>query len=303
METRKLSKAERKELYRAQCNYCVNPDTSVEDREVLRLHKEGMPAVEIAARLNAAPELIRYRLRKAGFEPVPAPKFLEAERLRRDIVGLHRQGYPAKKIAEELDTNLSYVYKRLREAELEPHPSPEDIQNTLQALDEIVRLGKEGVPRYQIARRTGSTWSLVSEVLDKSGVRPVAPDCREIASWAATLSPLIDEIRQAHPDAEPILNKVDQLERELTSITEAAHTAEGKLPWRGVKADEERWCLADVSHLAYRSLEVLDALRGCTKSLDTEKLPKLIEQAEICIKNISSIMSGAISEATQAAKR
>jgi len=52
METKKLSKEERKELYNAQCNYCVNPDALVEDREILRLHKEGVPAVEIAARLN-----------------------------------------------------------------------------------------------------------------------------------------------------------------------------------------------------------------------------------------------------------
>ena len=120
METRKLSKAERKELYRAQCSYCVNPDTSVEDKEILALHKERIPAVEIAARLNVPPELVRYRLRRLGLEPIPAPKFLEAEKLRGDILRLHQQGYSAKTIAERLDTNLSYVYRRLREAELEP---------------------------------------------------------------------------------------------------------------------------------------------------------------------------------------
>ena len=303
METRKLSKAERKELYRAECNYCVNPDASVEDKEILRLQKERVPAIEIAARLNVAPELVRYRLRRAGFEPVPAPKFLEAERLHHDIVRLHQQGYPAKRIAEQLDTNLSYVYKRLREAELEPRPSHKEVENTLRAHDEIVRLGKEGVPRYGIAKRTGSTWPLVSEALEKSSVRPVAPACREIASWASTLSPLIDKIREAHPNTKPILKKVDQLEKELADITEAVYAVQDKLPWRGVKADEERWCLADISYLAYRSLDVIDALKGCVKALDIEKLPRLLEQAETCIKNISSIMSGAISEAGEAAKR
>ena len=299
METKNLSNEEKKELYRAQCNYCINPDALVEDREILRLHKEGVPAVEIAARFNVAPELIRYRLRRAGFEPVHAPRFLKAEQLRRDIIQLHQEGLSPKEIAERLGVDWAHVHRRLREAELEPRPSPEDMQNTLQALDEIVRLGKEGVTRYEIAKRTRSTWPLVSEVLDKSGVRPVAPACREIASWAATLSPLLGEIRQAHPDTKPILSKVDQLEKELTAITEAVRTVQDKLPWRGVKADEERWCLANVSYLTYKSLDLIDALEGCVKALDVEKLPKLLEQAETCIKNISNVMSGAISEATK----
>ena len=59
METRKLSKAERKELYRVQCSYCINPDTPVEDKEILALHKERIPAVEIAARLNVPQTCLR----------------------------------------------------------------------------------------------------------------------------------------------------------------------------------------------------------------------------------------------------
>ena len=44
----------------ASCNFCVDPDkVTVEDSEILRLHKEGLPAIEIAARLNVAPELVQ----------------------------------------------------------------------------------------------------------------------------------------------------------------------------------------------------------------------------------------------------
>lgn len=190
METRKLSKAERKELYRAQCSYCVNPGTLVEDKEILALHKERIPAVEIAARLNVPPELVRYRLRRMEFKPIPAPKFLRAERLREDILRLHQQGYSAKRISQELKTDLGYVYKLLREAELDPHPSPEEVEATIERLDDILKMGKEGVPRYQIARRTGSTWPLVAKAPDRGGVKPIAPACQEIASWASSLPQL-----------------------------------------------------------------------------------------------------------------
>lgn len=80
-----------------ECDFCVNSDKVIaENREILRLHKEGLAATEIAARLNVAPELVRYRLRRAGLEPTAAPRFLKAERDRRDVVRLHQLGYPAK---------------------------------------------------------------------------------------------------------------------------------------------------------------------------------------------------------------
>lgn len=275
----------------------------MEDREILRLHKEGVSAVEIAARLNVAPELVRYRLRRAGLEPIPAPKFLEAEKLRRDILRLHQQGYSAKEIAEELDTDLSYVYKRLREAELEPRPSPEEARAALAKSERIISLAEEGVPRYEIAKRTGTSWPLMSDILERASVRPVAPASAELASWASRLLLLVSDIRRARPDTEPVLQKVDKLEAELVAITEAVHVEQGKLPWRGVKADQERWRLAFISQNAHSGLDVMDALRGCIKSLDVEKLPRLLEQAETCIRNISSIMSGAISEAAEAATK
>lgn len=281
----------------SECNYCVNPNALAQDPEILRLHKEGMPAVEIAARLNVAPELVRYHLRRGGFEPVPAPRFLKVERDRTEVLRLHQQGYPAKHIAEELRLDLSRVYRLLREAELEPHPSPKEMENTIHSLDEIVRLGSEGVPRHEIAKRTGSTRPLVAEALEKSKVAPIVPACTEISAWAATLSPLIAEIRQAQPDTQPVLIKVKRLEDELMAISEAVASVEGRLPWRGVKADEERWCLADISYLAHRSLDAIDALKACVKTLDWERLPKRLEQAEICINNISNIITGALLQA------
>ena len=273
------------------------PKVFVEDPEIMRLHKEGVPATEIAARLNLAPGLVRYRLRRAGFEPIHDPYFLKAEERRHDIVRLHQEGLSPKEIAEKLGLDWSLVHRRLQEEKLKPHPSPEEIEKTAQALDEIIRLGKEDVPRYEIAKRTGSTWPLVSEILERSSVRPVAPACGEIASWASTLSSLIDEIRQAHPNAEPFLSKVDQLEKELTAISQAVRTAQDKLPWRG---NEERWCLADIHHLATDSLKLTNALRGCIKTLDVAELPKHLEQAEVCVTNISDVIDDAISQAEKA---
>jgi hypothetical protein len=106
------------------------------------LHKEEMPAVEIAARLNVGPELVRYRLRRAGYEPIVAPKFLEAAERTADIIRLHQEGFTPKQIAEKLDIDWSLVHRRLQDAELMPHPSPEETRNTLRGLDEIVRLHK-----------------------------------------------------------------------------------------------------------------------------------------------------------------
>ena len=71
-------------------------EVAVEDRDIIELHKEGVPAIEIAALLDVAPELVRYRLRRAGFEPVLVPKFLKAEERRSDIIRLHQEGLPAK---------------------------------------------------------------------------------------------------------------------------------------------------------------------------------------------------------------
>jgi len=131
-------------------------------------------------------------------------------------------------------------------------------------------------------------------------VKPVAPACDELASWASTLVPLIEEIKQAQPDTEPTLSKVNQLGQELTAITDAVATAQGKLPWRGIEADKERWCLADIGYSATQGLEVIDALQGCVKSLDVEELPKLLEQARTCVRNITGIMGGALEQATEA---
>jgi len=272
---------------------------TLEDRDILQLHKEGLPAVEIAARLNVAPELVRYRLRRAGYEPIVAPKFLKAAARTTDIIWLHQQGLTPKQIAEKLGIDWSLVHRRLRDAELAPHPSLEESRKTMETLDEIARLAKEGKPRYEIARCTGSTWPLVAKALEVSGVRPVIPACEEIASWASTLLPTIDEIRKAQPDSLPIVNKLDRLEKDLTAIADATWAAEQRLPWKGKKADEERWCLGDIKYSVSRSLDEIGALRSCVRQLDVEELPRRLEQARTCIENTGNIISGAMCQAAR----
>ena len=121
-----------------------------------------------------------------------------------------------------------------------PHPSTEETKRTLHRLDEILRLAKEDKPRYEIAKRTGSTWPLVAEALEGSSVKPVIPACEEVTSWARTLLPTIEEIREAHPDTEPILRKVDHLEKELVAISDAVWTVQQRLPFKGKEAEDQK---------------------------------------------------------------
>lgn len=273
-----------------------NPNSVwVENHEIIRLHNQGVPAIEIAARLDVASELVRYRLRRAGLEPIRAPKFLKAEERRHDIIWLHQEGLPAKEIAKRLGVDWGHVCLRLRQAKLEPHPSREEARAAETESERIISFAREGVPRYEIAKRTGTTWALVSDIMAKASVRPATLASAELASWAASLIPLVDDIRQTRPDTEPVVKKVDKLEEELTAMTGAAHVEEGKLPRRGIEADRERWRLGFSTREAYSALELMDALRGCLKLLDTAKLPRLLEQAETCISNISRNMDISVS--------
>lgn len=284
------------------CKYC-NPkvqqvvDDYQLDKEILLLHKERVPAIEIAARLNVAPDLVRYRLRRVGLEPLPAPMFLKAERLRQDIIKLHEQGYSAREISEKLNIDWSYVLRRLREAELEPRPSPEKKRRALAKAGEIISLFEQDVPRYKIARRTGTSWPLVADILTRAEIKPVTPASAEIASWASELLPLVENIRKTEPDTEPSLEKVDKLAEELTAIREAGYVEERRLPRRGIEAEKERWRLGFISRNANEALGLMDALRGCIRSLDTETLLKKLEQANVCIENISNTMREALAEA------
>ncbi len=53
-------------------------------------------------------------------------------------------------------------------------------------------------------------------------MRPVAPTCEETASWVSTLSLLIDGIRQARLDMEPVLNHFDN--HTTNGFTEGCNT-------------------------------------------------------------------------------
>jgi hypothetical protein len=134
----------------------------------------------------------------------------------------------------------------------------------------------------------------VADQLDRARIKPVLPACADIATWARTLSPIIEEVRVSAPDAEPILAKVDQLEKELVAISEAAAKAREMIPWW--QENSERYCLGDAHVLTSESIELVDALKGCIEQREVAKLPKLLEQAEACIKNASKLITGAISK-------
>lgn len=284
-----------------------NPDSNpperpaplVKQEDVEALHKVGLSPPEIAARLDVSPQFIRMRLVRAGFKPNPHPVWGEAKERIGDIVGLHREGLTPKQIAKRLGLSWELVHKRLREAKLSPEPSAEEVRNTLSGLGEIAKLAKETVPRYEIAKRTGSTWPLVAEALEGSSVRPVVPACAEITTWVLSLLPIIDEIKEAHPNTEAIVKKVDELEKDLVAISDATWTVEHRLPFHGKEAEEERWCVADISQAVGSGLDYTEALKGCVKQLDVAKLPRLLEQADTCIKNITTVLTGAISQATR----
>lgn len=216
-----------------------------------------------------------------------------AQGLRRKIIGLHFEGKTPETIAEELEWDLGYIVRRLHEADLMPHIKPETIERAMRRHEEILTLGRENVPRHEIAKRLEVPWTTVAEALDKANIKPILPACIDIMAWAKTLSPLIEEIKSAHPNAEPILEKVDSLERELVAITEAATKAGERMSW--IRGDSERWCLADAKYLANESLDLIEALRGCIEQREVAKLPRVLDQAETCIKNVSNIMTTAIS--------
>lgn len=283
----------------SECNSCVDPNSLEEDKEVLRLTKEGLTPAAIGARLNLPPADVKRRLEAAGF-PVTRGwqvRVIGAENLRRKIIDLHFAGKAPEEIAHQLNWNLGYIVRRLREANLEPHREPGEIEAAKLRHSEIETLGRAGVARLEIAKQVGVPWDVVAGVLDKAKIKPVLPACNDMAAWAKTLSPMIEEIRASHPDAKSILVKVDKLEHELVAITEAVVKTQEMMPW--VKGNSERWCLADIHYLSNKSLELVDTLKGCIEQRDLTKLPKLLGQAETCIKNISTLMTGAISEITK----
>jgi hypothetical protein len=277
----------------------MNNEKEEEIKEVLRLTKEGLTSTAVGARLNLSPAEVKRRLEAAGFPPARGwyAQALGAATLRRAILELHFEGKTPEEIAHEVKINLGYVVRRLREADLEPHAEPKQIEQAKERHEEMLALGREGVPRHKIAKRLGVPWYVVADALAGARIKPILPACSDIAAWAATLSKTIEEIRSASPNAKPILAKVDSMEHELVAISEAVVKTQELSPWW--KENSERWCLADIHYLTNKSLELVDALKGCIEQRDVGKLPKLLDQAETCIKNISNIMAGAISEMTK----
>ena len=274
------------------------------EAEIMSLFKEHLAPTEIAARLNLSVGEVRKHIATAGYEPsrpVWMAQALGAQFNRIEIGRLHFEGNPPELIAEKLGLDLGYVTRRLREEGLEPHTEPEKIEQAKRKHEEILAMGREDVPRYEIAKRTGVPWPLVSSALETASIRPILPACADIAAWVGTLTPVIEEIGRARPDTEPLQRKVSHLETELVNVLEALSKTQERVPW--TKVDKERWCLADISYLTNRSLDLIGSLKGCVRQLDTVKLPHLLEQAETCTRNICNIMGGAISEAKASAER
>jgi len=264
--------------------------------EIIALHNEGLPPLEIAARLNITYSLVYGRLIGAGLKPHRAPMYVKSAEHAQDIIKLHGEGLSGPQIAKMLGISTPLVYKRLHEERCVSHPSVQEAMSTLEGLDEITRLAKEGVPRYEIAKQTKSTWPLVAEALEEVGVKPVWPACGELTNWLSTLLPILDEIRKAHPNTEPIVTKVEQLEKELAAISDATWAVEHKLPFEG-GAEEERWCLGNIRQAIKPNL--IEPLKGCVRQLDVAELPRKIEQAEACISNLTNLISEDVRRVTK----
>jgi len=271
--------------------------------DIIALHKEGLSPSVIADRLGITYSAVYKRLQRLGLTPYPVESWLRrrgydpmyvklaTERFQ-DILKLHYEGLSTRQIAEKLELDIATVHKRLRAEGLAPHPSPQEAESTLREIDEIIRLAKEGIPRYEIAKRIGSTWPLVAESLEKTDIKPVWPACGELTSWTLTLLPLLDEIKRAHPNTEPLVTKAEELEEELVDIKDATWTVEQSLPYAGKEAEKERWCVAPISQAASSGLEFIEPLKGCLSDLDIARLPRKIEQAETCVINICDRISG-----------
>ncbi|MBA7566965.1 hypothetical protein ES708_08665 [subsurface metagenome] len=264
----------------------------VPTEDIVDLHNEGLSPTEIAARLNTSYFTAYRRLEGIGLKPHVSRSLRSAKKLLPKIVKLHEEGLSPLQIAEKLGLGVRHVYRHLREERMMPHASAEETKNTLQALDEIIKLAKEGVPRYEIAKRTGSTWPLVAGTLRENRVKPIWPACKELTTWAETLLPILSEIKEAHPNSEPILRKVDELEKEMLGISDATWIVEHSLPSWGERADKERYCVAEVSQPIKSNLaDRFEPLKGCVKALDVETLPRKIEQAETCVTGLTDAIS------------
>lgn len=271
------------------------------NEEVLRLTREGLGRWAVAARLNIPVAEVKRRLEVVGF-PVTRPDYYKGTKaadIRREIVRLHFEGKTPEMIAHELRTNLGYVVRRLHQADLTPRAEPEQIERAKERHEKILDLGREGVPRHEIAERLEVPWFMVAETLDKVKIKPILPACADIATWARTLTPIIKEIRVSVPNAEPILAKADRLEKKLVAVIEAAAKAQEMIPLE--QENSEYHCLTAARFLIDDSIKLVDALKGCIEQREVEKLPKLLDQAENCIKNASDAMTRDISRLAEEA--
>ncbi|MBA7573368.1 hypothetical protein ES708_15164 [subsurface metagenome] len=92
---------------------------------------------------------------------------LTSDHIRKHIITLHEQGLSAIEIATKLGTTYGFVYHRLRQAGLKPHPAPAYVPT-----EDIIALHKKGLSPSEIAARLGITYGTVYSRLLRAGITP-----------------------------------------------------------------------------------------------------------------------------------
>ncbi len=91
-------------------------------QQVLVLHRRGLPAGEIAARMGVTPVTVYRILGEEGLRPNVTPEAERARERREEAITLHQQGLSGSEIAQRLEISEPAVVAILRE--FRPAPPP-----------------------------------------------------------------------------------------------------------------------------------------------------------------------------------
>ncbi len=91
--------------------------------QVLDLHGKGLPAGEIAQRMDVTPVTVYRILGEEGLRPNPTPEAAQARERRQEAIGLHQEGVSGSEIARRLGISEPAVVAILREFRPAPPPS------------------------------------------------------------------------------------------------------------------------------------------------------------------------------------
>lgn len=260
---------------------------TIDRAEVVRLHGQGFPVREVAARVGASEVRVSQILREEGLQPrfsprtEPTARELAAQQRRQDILQLHGQGLPPSAIAAELEVSAGTVYRILGEEGLRPHETPEAALGR-QRREEAIRLFQQGVSGAEIARRLGVSEPRVVAILRELKPPPPPKRSQEFEGRAFELLPQVESLRR-----DPSEENVRLTVLALQSLAEDAGAYVASLPeFPREEMEEERWRAGFVRHRALRALEDMGAYRDCQaamKQAEASALPRLAVQAQQCI--------------------